>query len=287
MRRIVRALYVSAFLLALASPVFLFSHDDLGVLVRLPDETPVPLERLGTELSGARIVFVGESHDNRHHHAAQLEVVRSLIRSGAKVAVGLEMVRAEDQEALDRWVAGEIPEDEFVLIFGRNWGERSWPSYRGIFLYAREHGVPMIGLNVERRVVRQVSKSGFASLDKNDVPGVKSVGCDPDPKYEALIRRAMEGHHNARHRDFVRFCEAQLLWDAAMAWRLVDFVEANPDRTVVVLAGSAHSWKHGIPERVRRQSSIPFKVILPEEKEDALGHRLTKEETDYVWRFGA
>jgi uncharacterized iron-regulated protein len=286
MRRLMRALFASAFLLALASPVILLSNDDLGVLVRLPADTPVPLERLGTELSGSRIVFVGESHDNRLHHAAQLEVVRSLVRAGAKVAVGLEMVGAEDQDALDRWVAGKMTEEEFVSVFGRNWGERSWPSYRGIFLYAREHGVPMVGLNVARRVVRQVSQSGFASLDKNDVPGVKNVGCDPDPKYEALIRRAMEGHHHGRHRDFVRFCEAQLLWDAAMAWRLVDFVEEHPDRTVVVLAGSAHSWKHGIPERVRRQSSIAFTVILPEEKENVLGYRLTKEDADYVWRFG-
>jgi len=58
---------------------------------------------------------------------------------------------------------------------------------------------------------------------------------------------------------------------------------------VVVLAGAFHSWKHGIPERVRARAgdSLPFKVILPVGREDPMSAALTLEEADYLVRSGA
>jgi uncharacterized iron-regulated protein len=145
----------------------------------------------------------------------------------------------------------------------------------------------MVGLNVERRAVRQASRGGFASVDRRDIPPIQSVSCDPDEKYREVLRTAMGNH--AGKEAFVRFCEAQMLWDASMAWNLIDFAERNPGQVVVVMAGSFHSWKHGIPERVRAQSndSLSFKVILPAGKEDPMSAALTGEEADYLVRFGA
>ena len=103
-----------------------------------------------------RIVIVGEHHNNKRHHEAQLNVIRTLNESGIQLAVGLEMFRSDSQQALNRWVAGDIGEREFQEIFYDNWGY-SWENYRIIFDYARQKKIPLIGLNVPRDITRQVA----------------------------------------------------------------------------------------------------------------------------------
>ena len=38
----------------------------------------------------------------------------------------------------------------------------------------------------------------------------------------------------------------------------------NPGRTVVVLAGTGHAMRRGIPEEVSHDAAYSYKVILPE-----------------------
>jgi uncharacterized iron-regulated protein len=83
--------------------------------------------------------------------------------------------------------------------------------------------------------------------------------------------------------EFSKFCEAQLVWDTAMAWTLLSFLEKNPKATVAVIAGSGHSWKLGIPAQIRSRSTLPFRVILPEIPGRIERENITVDETDYVW----
>lgn len=243
---------------------------------------------VGQVLDGVResdVVFVGESHDNREHHEAQLAVIRGLHESGDRVAIGLEMFRAASQKALDGWVAGSVAEADFAREFSDNWTGGYWPVYRPIFLYARAMKIPMVGLNIDRGIVRQVSRNGVEALPAGSDPRYKTVACDPAERYRKSLSDLAAGHMSPYA--FVRFCEAQMLWDSAMAWELIDHARENPGVTTVVLAGSFHSWKHGIPERVRSQSPLSFKVILPSGETEPFGYDVTNLEADYVWWFGA
>lgn len=64
--------------------------------------------------------------------------------------------------------------------------------------------------------------------------------------------------------------QAQLVWDMAMAMSvyLLDYLRSHPDHTVIVLAGSVHAWKKGIPTQVREQDSAVNQItILPDTPE--------------------
>lgn len=238
---------------------------------------------LVARLRGADVVFVGEDHGNRAHHAVQLEVIRGLAETGTDIAIGLEMLPQGEQDALDAWVGGHLAEDRFAAIFGKNWGTEYWALYRDIFLYARRNAIPLVGLNMDGAIVREVSRSGTGSVDERKYPFAKSVRCDPDEKYRERIRRALAKHSAGQ--DFERFCQAQILWDSAMAWNLIRFHDSRPSRTIVVLAGSNHSWKHGIPERLRSRPALSCKVILPAGPGEPGGYEVTPEDADYVWWF--
>ena len=253
-------------------------------ILRLADKSVQAVPAVLKELADARLVFVGEFHDNQDHHAAQLLIIQGLKGMGRAVAIGLEMFEAGQQQYLDKWTTGEIAPEEFVKIYYDNW-RMPWPLYKDIFFYARDKRIPMVGLNVPAGIVNQIARRGFASLSGEQLANLPGVSCEIDETYENLIRRVLRGHYghaDKLNKNFKNFCEAQLTWDSAMAWHLIKFLDRHPDLTVVVLAGGSHAWKHGIPAQIRRRSQYSFKVILPESDGLARGE-VSGDEADYLW----
>ena len=111
------------------------------------------LSGLLPELRRNRILLVGEVHDRQAHHDAQLEIIRALHESGARVAVGMEMFRKDSQADLDRWVSGELSPASFRPVYEDNWNF-PWPLYGGILEYARKERIPVVGLNVSKEIGR-------------------------------------------------------------------------------------------------------------------------------------
>jgi uncharacterized iron-regulated protein len=140
----------------------------------------------------------------------------------------------------------------------------------------------MIGLNVSPEITRQVAREGFTSLTPEQRGDLPMVTCKVDPEYMAFIRRAI-GLHGHGEMDFSKFCEAQLVWDTAMAWSLLRYLDKEPETTVVVIAGSGHSWKRGIPTQIRSRSKVTSRVILPEVPGRVEQGAVTVEDADYVW----
>ena len=250
-------------------------------IYRVSDGTGIPLETMMRDLESVELVFVGELHSNESHHRAQLEVIRSLNHGKKPVVVALEMFRKDHQKALDLWIAGEIGEQEFKEVFLSYW-HFPWTLYRDIFIYSRKHKIPLIGLNVSPEITRQVAKEGFGSLTPAQKGELPNVGCVIEPEYEAFIRRAYSFHHHEGV-EFTYFCEAQLVWDTAMAWNLIAAADKWPGRIVVVLAGNGHAWKHGIPRQIVRERELSYRVVLP-----GIPGRLEPEdvkiqEADYLW----
>jgi uncharacterized iron-regulated protein len=250
-------------------------------ILQVADGKVVSLPAIVEDLTQARLVFVGELHTSQSHHQAQLKTIQAVKQADVPLAIGFEMFKRDSQPDLDRWVRGELSEREFQKIYDKNWNY-PWPLYRDIFLYARDHKIPMIGLNVSPEITRQVARDGFASLSQEQRGDLPMVTCRVDPEYMAFIRRSF-GMHGHGGLDFTKFCEAQLVWDTAMAWSLLRFLEKNPDSTVVVIAGSGHSWKRGIPAQVRSRAAVPFRVILPEITGRIDRENITLNEADYVW----
>jgi len=232
------------------------------------------------DLSGVRLVFVGEMHDDLAHHRAQLQVIRGLVERGVRVVIGLEMFRDNSQQTLDAWTHGQLGEEELVAEFNRNWS--MWPVYREIFLYAREQGLTMLGLNLEREITRQVSKAGFSSLSEEQVGTLPTIRCDVDADYQAYIRKVL-GSHAHHGEGFLHFCEAQIVWDAVMADNLLKWINSGEDGVVVVLAGNGHAWRFGIPEQIRRRQATALRILLPEVPGRIEAGEIGPREADYLF----
>jgi uncharacterized iron-regulated protein len=142
----------------------------------------------------------------------------------------------------------------------------------------------MVGLNVPREITRQVARSGFASLTDEQVGQLPEVACTIDEAYMTFIRRVFGAHgHGGPGRSFVHFCEAQMVWDTAMAWYLLSYQNKEPTRSVIVLAGSGHAWRRGIPAQIRERSEAPYRIILPQVPGQPPSEEPTVDDADYLW----
>jgi uncharacterized iron-regulated protein len=250
-------------------------------VLRVDDRQEISFSRMMEELHGSRLIFIGEEHDRMMDHWFQLKVIKALNDSGIPLAIGLEMFTADNQPDLERWIAGKMDEEEFVESYQLNWSV-PWPMYRHIFIYARQHAIPLVGLNVAREITRKVAREGFAALtpgERKELP--QAITCDVDAAYMSLVRRAF-AEHKQIDQLFVRFCEAQMIWNKAMAWRLQQYMGANPGRTVVVMTGKAHAMKPGIAREIRNEEDVQYKVILPED-EIFKRSSVTVADTDYLF----
>jgi len=265
---------------ATAMVLILAGCQDSGVM-RLSDRAGIPFDRMVAEAAKNRVIVVGETHDSRAHHDLQLKIIRTLHEGGAILAVGLEMFRAENQELLDKWWRWGMPTEQFEALYRENW-DMPWVLYRDIFLYSRQKRIPMVGLNVPREIIAKVAREGYGSLTESErkklPPGLT---CTVDEAYRGFIRKTFAAHVHGAGRSFERFCEAQMVWDTAMAIYALEYLDKHPESRMVILAGSAHAWKRAIPRQIATmRPDVTVSVILPVGRGDA--DPVTAEDADYL-----
>ena len=258
-------------------PAVVLAHPHL---LDVKDKIEVSPEVMLDDLRQAQVIFVGEFHDHPGHHQAQLAIIDALDNDDRPLAIGLEMFRRDSQEDLDVWSEGKSSVADFMQAFNENWG--MWPVYSEIFMHARDEKLKLIGLNITRAITRKVARNGYNSLSSEERLLLGNVQCEVNQAYGEYIRQAMGGHGG--HGDqYLYFCEAQLLWDTVMARNLVDFLKENPDFRVVVLAGSGHAWKFGIPRQLVEQADISYRVVLPEIIGRIDRRNVNDKVADYLW----
>ena len=234
------------------------------------------------QIGDKRAVYVGENHTRYEDHLLQLRIIRTLFNQNPKLAIGMEMFSRETQPLLDRYVAGELSEQEFLKQSGyfSKWSY-DYRLYRDIINFARRHKVPIVALNQEKEIVSKFFKEGSSALTAEDlakIPADRDLGI---PGYRERITKvfSMHGQHSSPEQ-LNGFFQAQALWDETMAESVTNFLTANPESRMVVLAGYGHTDKGtAIPPRVaRRMPTLRQAVILNSQA----GEALDQSEADYL-----
>lgn len=222
------------------------------------------IDQLIEQLADDRLVFIGETHDRYEDHLNQLAIIRGLHERGNAVAIGMEFFQQPFQDRLDAYVAGVLSEAE--LLRETEYFERwrfDYRLYRPILRYAREHGLPLIALNLPREITDKVGDGGIASLSPEEAAQIPRDIDREAPGYRAHLEAIFAMHPKADDASFEHFLEVQLLWDEGMAERASRWLEEHPDSQLIVLAGSGHiEYGRGIPSRVQRRLDLPMSIVM-------------------------
>lgn len=185
---------------------------------RLPDAQQI--ERL----LPADAILLGEQHDAPDHQLIHRFVVETLASQRSLAALALEMA----SQGLSTEKLGPDADEELVRTT-LQWsnGAWSWSSYGPVVMAAVRAGVPVVGANLPKTRLREtMADPGFELLL-------------PEPALTQQQQRIRVGHCDRLPESQVGpMTRVQIARDITMAQTLVQ--RAQPGKTVVLLAGSAH-----------------------------------------------
>lgn len=242
----------------------------IGDIVHVTTGEKINFSQLADFFDGARIVYVGEVHTNVESHEFQLQVLKEFYEKyGNNIAIGMEMFKRPYQHVLDKWINGEISEEELLrdTRWKREWGY-DYALYKGILDFAREKKIPVIALNVSRELQKEVSRrglDGLSSSDKEKLPKIDTT----DFYHRRYVKKVFEGHTDMSG-DFEKFYDVQCVWEDVMADSISKYLTSPQGKGKKFLAfmGDSHIVFHfGVPKRVFHQIGLPYYTIYTYELE--------------------
>jgi uncharacterized iron-regulated protein len=232
-------------------------------------DTLATVDDIIPQLTTARIIYVGEQHDRFAHHMNQLQIIKKIHEAGYKLAVGMEMLQKPFQRVANEYLAGEIDERKFLQkseYFSR-WGY-DYNLYKPIIDYLKQQSIPVLALNIQGDISRNVARVGLYSLPDDQKKQLPSAMDFSNEQYRKDLNSVFTLHTQQKDlKDFNYFLQAQTLWDEGMAESAQKFLADNPESKLVILAGNGHiRHKYGIPGRLYRRNHEPFKVVVQDEE---------------------
>ncbi|MGB1121472.1 MAG: ChaN family lipoprotein [Saprospiraceae bacterium] len=196
----------------------------------------VSYKKLLKKGNNSDIILFGEYHNNPISHWLQLELTKDLHENNDLV-LGAEMIEADNQEALNQYLNGEI-DQKGLDTMARLWNNYE-TDYAPLVNFAKANELPFIGTNTPRRYASMVfRKGGFTALD--DLSDLEKSWIAPLPiKFDAELPQYkkmldMMGGHGG-----VNIVKAQAIKDATMAhFILENYEEGN---TFLHYNGAFHS----------------------------------------------
>jgi uncharacterized iron-regulated protein len=193
-----------------------------------------------TPLPDAQVVVFGEQHDQPDHQRQTEQALRRMVADGQLAALVIEMAEQ------GRSTAGLPRDADAASVRGAlAWSGWEWPVYEGVVMAAVRAGVPVLGGNLPRSMMREAM--GDASREALVDAGVR----------ERLAVAVREGHCGmlpaTQEPGMVRI---QISRDQAMA----DTVAAalKPGQRVLLLTGAQHASRdRGVPLHLALRHGAP------------------------------
>lgn len=188
----------------------------------------------------ADVVFFGEMHDSHTAHRWQLALYQAILKARKKAPLGLEMLEADNQLAVDEYCTRLVTDKQFAEA-ARLWSNYD-ADYKPLILLARDSGARIVATNVPRRYASIVSKKGLLALDTLPVAARAFMAKLPMvvnyelPSYAAML--TMAAHDGIPNPAFV---DAQALKDATMARFIAQTLDAEKIRPMLHINGSYHT----------------------------------------------
>lgn len=234
----------------------------------------VTLDELVAQNPRSDVFIIGEAHDNYECHTFQRDFIEALFKKHPKLIVGFEFFWREDNEVLELWRTGNISEKDLIKTVG--WYARGGQNFgytRLIMDLIKKHKIKTIGLNVPRKILRSISRKGFASLSAEE-KALFPTHAIPNSEHRFFIKKVFGSMAVNMPAWFTNIYDAQKGWDVVMAESMRRELAKKEYRGYkgIIIAGANHVHYHlGIPFRYKKadkQARIVTitPVLLPKEE---------------------
>jgi uncharacterized iron-regulated protein len=232
--------------------------------------------QLLAEAKKADIILFGELHDNPICHWLQKELTQDVFTDKKeKLTLGAEMFEADDQIALNEYLAGKLSEktlkDEVKLW--TNFGT----DYKPLLDFAKTNKLKFVADNIPRRYANLVYSRGVVALDSIDVEAKKWIAPLPF-KYDGTLKCYKDIFENAGGHGGENLPKSQAIKDATMAYFILK--NWSKGQTFIHYNGTYHSNNHQGIEWYLKQQNPDLKILVISSTEQTDINQLEAESND-------
>lgn len=224
---------------------FFQDHELVGKIWDTHKNSWLTLKQYQAELLYYDYILLGEIHNHPDHHVLQAEVINSLVLSGVKPAVVMEMLSLQGwQEQPLQWNKADKLQ-ELASMLNEGW---PWELYAPILQSVVRHQLKLFAGNISSDELHRWSNEKSKEDDEN----LLSQYSYTKDNFELLKKNIIESHCGHANQDFVNFMSrAQMQRDKTMAELLVE-----KESPVVFIAGSGHVRDdYAVPMQLRNRFS--------------------------------
>ena len=130
------------------------------------------------------VILVGDYHTHQQSQRAFYRLLRAQPKTKGSLVIALEMIPADCQNAVDKFLAGRIQEKTFLkrIRYDEHWPFGPFSTYRPLFDLARQRNWRVIGIDSENHQGSVLARDHFAAeLIANEIEE------DPRARVFALI----------------------------------------------------------------------------------------------------
>ena len=227
--------------------------DSLPVSVFHSDsQTFLPVADFLVRLQGARVILLGELHDNATHHQLQAKIAGELSPGLALIFEMVPVTKSSILEKLPSTLRDQLPAD---LAEQLEWESSGWPDfslYAPLFELAPKHGVKLFAGNLPRSDIRAIARQDikrdhplFDRLNLRDLP--------PAHHDKGLLEELFQAHCEAVPREHLYgMAAAQQAVDAHFALQIDQALQRPEIDRAILIAGRGH---------VRRDRGVSFHLL--------------------------
>ncbi len=233
----------------------------------------ISLNALSEQIKEFDVIFFGEFHDDSLNHAVQAEYLKSVLESGVKTAVSLEMFERDVQSTLNSYIKDEINEEEFLKK------SRPWPDYSKFYKplveLAKEYESDVIAANIPRKYAAMYVNGGmnaYKSLSDEEKSNIAQTMVLTEDSYLDKFLETMTGSKDAvksldanQENTLYLYYGAQCIKDETMAESILKYHKSHPDTKIIHFNGDFHSNSFlGTAAMLsRRDDELKIAVITP------------------------
>ena len=245
----------------------------------------VAYDKMIAAMAKADVTFVGEIHNCAITHWMELKMLEAVSHADAQqhqsLAVGMEMLEADNQLIINEYLQGIIGSDKFEAEC-RLWDNYS-TDYEPLVYYAKANHLPVIATNVPRRYASVVKDHGLSFLDSLSVEAKSYLPPLPikyvkneEAKAGFEMMKLMSGKAKNANADFMS--QAQAIKDATMAWHIAQTLKQRGGH-LVHFNGAYHSdARNGIIPYLLQYRPGTTTCVVRSVRQDEIKHL----DSDYI-----
>lgn len=256
----------------------------VGQILDMGSGKQMAWDELVARAKRARVIYLGEKHDNPEHHKNQLRLLAALVEAGKQPTLGFEvfdlgqtsylMRYSQPKEKKTSHAAGSAFNAENWLLKQIDWQEEgdNWQFYGPLLKSARMHRLPTFGADLSRALRARITAVGYEGLTNVEKRLSYPSGFD-DAAYAKMMKQTFKASHCGWGSDAYlgRLYDNWVARNDAMAMAIDEMLGQYPDQPVVMILGAGHTrHDRGVVEQVARkrpqleQLNIGLREVMPE-----------------------